>query len=142
MNGATTSFNNTTVQRTKCLSDQNVLAKKMTEMSQRNKKNSTASDSERQPLNLFIESRKTWKYSVLVGFLTNSGIQPVQTRSQEALNIFVPGSHKLRRNSSRAGHLTFRDRLWICYFLPNQQIFRTKYIIFSLLPKCLYGWMK
>jgi len=50
--------------------------------------------------------------------------------------IFGRGPHKLLQNSSRAGDLAWCYFFRICYILPNQHIFR-KYIIFSLLAKCI-----
>jgi len=54
--------------------------------------------------------------------------------------MFGRGPHKLLQNSSRAGHFAQCCFFVICYILPNQHIFR-KYIIFSLLAKCIAaGW--
>jgi len=50
--------------------------------------------------------------------------------------FLIQGPHKLLHNSPRARHLTERDCFRISYILPNEQIFH-KYIIFSLLTKCL-----
>ena len=52
-------------------------------------------------------------------------------------NFFGRGPHKLLHNSSRARHLVSCDFSGICYILPNQHIFR-KYIMFSLLAKCIF----
>ena len=52
---------------------------------------------------------------------------------------FGRGPHKLLQNSMRAGHLASCYFFKICYILPNQHIFR-KYIIFSLLAKCIAAW--
>ena len=50
--------------------------------------------------------------------------------------IFGRGPHQLLHNSSRARHLVYCDFFGMCYILSNQHIFR-KYIIFSLLAKCV-----
>jgi len=54
------------------------------------------------------------------------------------LQILYQGPHKLLHNSPRAGHITESDYFGISYIPPNQHIFR-KYIIFSLLTRCLRG---
>ena len=49
---------------------------------------------------------------------------------------FGRGPHKLLHNSSRAGHLAYCYFFGIYFILLNQHIFR-KYMIFSLLAKCV-----
>jgi len=59
-------------------------------------------------------------------------------------NVFAKGPHKLLHNSLRAGHHTYIYNIivsgYITFYKTNN--FFKKYILFSLLTKCLCSQMK